>query len=71
MAPHRPAQLDMTQIPGLSFEPDAKHKVSVYNSLADLRSGTAQPIARGEITLGKTVYADWKEVNMDPTAEDH
>ncbi|KAG6354646.1 hypothetical protein INS49_004664 [Diaporthe citri] len=66
-----PGQLDTAQIPGLSFEPGAKHRVSVYNSLADSRSGTAQPIARGEITLGKTVYADWEEVNKDPTIEDH
>lgn len=61
----------MTQIPGLRFQPRARHRVSVYNSLADTRSGMAQPIARGGITLGKTVYADWKEVNMDPTTQDH
>lgn len=61
----------MTQIPGLAFEPGARHRVSVYNSLADSKSGTAKPIASGEITLGKTVYADWKELNMDPTNEDH
>lgn len=61
----------MVKIPGLSFEPSAKHRVSVYNSLADSRSGDAQPVARGEITLGTTVYADWKEVNMDPACEHH
>lgn len=58
----------MAKFPGLSFKPGAKHRVLVYNSLADSRSGSAKPVARGEITLGTTVYADWDEVNKDPEA---
>lgn len=56
----------MAKSPGLSFESGAKHRVSVYYSLADSRNGTAQPVARGDITLDTRLHTRWREVNKDP-----
>ncbi|KAK3936916.1 L-tyrosine decarboxylase [Diplogelasinospora grovesii] len=55
---------------GLALVPGAKHKVSVYASYEDFKSGSCKPIATGSITIGKGgMFADWKDVNMDPADE--
>ncbi|KAM0513536.1 hypothetical protein ACHAPE_007800 [Trichoderma viride] len=50
---------------GLSLVPGRTHKASVYESYEAFNGGSA-PIARGSISLGEYVFADWKDVNMDP-----
>ncbi|KAF3762117.1 pyridoxal-dependent decarboxylase conserved domain protein [Cryphonectria parasitica EP155] len=66
--------------PELTEEQLSKGVVAVFETvfekamqpfLDDSRSENPKPIASGEITLGKTVYVDWKEVNMDPASEHH
>ncbi|KAL7935760.1 pyridoxal phosphate-dependent transferase [Trichoderma chlorosporum] len=69
----QPLPLDKSSIvlaaSGLRMEPGEKHKTSVYESYAAFKGGSA-PIAKGDITLGKYVFADWNDVNMDPAAEE-
>ncbi|KAF6802836.1 hypothetical protein CSOJ01_11308 [Colletotrichum sojae] len=54
---------------GLSLKEGVDHKASVYHTCEEAKSGEGKPIATGTISVGKTVYADWDDVNMDPAAE--
>ncbi|KAF6824113.1 hypothetical protein CPLU01_11042 [Colletotrichum plurivorum] len=55
--------------PGLFLKEGVDHKASVYRTYEEAKSGEGKSIATGTISVGKTVYADWDDVNMDPAAE--
>ncbi|KAE8357466.1 pyridoxal phosphate-dependent transferase [Aspergillus caelatus] len=53
-------------VPGLSFVPHRKYEVEMFDTYANFQN-QGEPIATGNIMLGYRVYADWLEINKDPT----
>lgn len=45
------------------------HRASVYESYEAFKVGIA-PVAKGDITLGEYIFADWKDVNKDPAVDE-
>lgn len=52
------------EAPGIVLVDGAKHRVAVYGSYEDFKSG-AGPVSRGQVTLKETPFADWGMTNMD------
>ena len=52
------------EAPGLVLTAGQRHRVAVYGSYGDFKSG-AKPISRGQVTLKKAPFADWEMTNMD------
>ncbi|PHH78122.1 hypothetical protein CDD82_3195 [Ophiocordyceps australis] len=53
----------IAKVPGLAFVPGSDFKVEIFDN------HTRQHVATGTITLGASVFADWREINRDPAEE--
>ncbi|KAK4168147.1 pyridoxal phosphate-dependent transferase [Cladorrhinum sp. PSN259] len=53
---------------GFDVREAVEHHASVYKTYEEAKSGS-NPVARGKISVGDMIYADWHEVNMDGAHE--